>query len=148
MRNETSLQSDEEESATLTFSPLEPGSPFRPGRPGGPWRTITEVKNQFSQRRTKKKKKREKNSWQYKQNCKVTRLDFFLNEAIKRKKEKTVRENLECQNEREQNKWLKNHTFHREGSKETTQKMKTLSIETLFKGIGYGFVKQPNLEQV
>lgn len=39
-------------------------------------------------------------------------------------------------------------TFHREGSKETTQKMKTLSIETLFKGIGYGFVKQPNLEQV
>lgn len=148
MRNETSLQSDEEESAMLTFSPLEPGSPFRPGRPGGPWRTITEVKNQFSQRRTKKKK-REKNSWQYKQNCKVTRLDFFFKWGNKEKeREDRVREKLECQNEREQNKWLKNHTFHREGSKETTQQMKTLSIETLFKGIGYGFVKQPNLEQV
>lgn len=28
------------------------------------------------------------------------------------------------------------------------QQMKTLSIEPLFKGIGYGFVKQSNLEQV
>lgn len=26
--------------ATITFSPLEPGSPFRPGSPGGPWAKV------------------------------------------------------------------------------------------------------------
>lgn len=148
MRNETSLQSDEEESATLTFSPLEPGSPFRPGRPGGPWRTITEVKNLFSQRRTKKKKKEKRTHDSTSKTLKLQDLIFFKWGNKEKEREDRVRENLECQNEREQNKWLKNHTFHREGSKETTQKMKTLSIETLFKGIGYGFVKQANLEQV